>query len=318
MALGVQDKDSGTSGTGGILGTDGAGTGGGLHDAAVGSGGAQGGQGGFGSGGTVAQDAPMATGGVTQPGGQVGLGGGIATGGAMAAGGAVGTGGTGKICSGSANTACPAGQFCDLDSNCGAISTTTGTCVATGMGLGCPTDYTPVCGCNRTTYSNDCMRKVAGVLKASAGACPTPVDAGATACAGAYLAWMAPGGFAGTGPAVAVCGRGWADTWTNISSFQAETPPSSATGNYTVSITQSDDLFARLAAVDLASLPHPTTGGAECYPSLYLRTCATCAAKTLTYSVAAQLLPEMEQVWLWFDQLLGATATTNPRNYCRL
>jgi hypothetical protein len=148
------------------------------------------------------------------------------------------------------------------------------------------------------------------------GACAGGLDAGTTACSAAYLAWLAPGGFAGTGPAVVVCEKGWADTWTNVSSFPVETPPSSATGTNTISTAQADDLFARLAAVDLASLPHTTTVTAECYPSLYLRTCAGCAAKTLSYNVAAQLVPEMEQVWLWFDQLLGASAATNPRNYC--
>jgi len=115
---------------------------------------------------------------------------------------------------------------------------------------------------------------------------------------------------------VVVCARGWADTWSSVSSFPVETPPSSATGTYTITSTQSDDLFTRLAAVNLASLPHASTTGAECYPALYLRTCATCAARTLSYNVAAQLVPEMEQVWLWFDQLLGASAATNPRNYC--
>jgi len=32
--------------------------------------------------------------------------------------------------------------------------------------------------------------------------------------------------------------------------------------------------------------------------------------------VPAQASPEMDPVWLWFDGLLGATASTNPRNYC--
>ena len=260
--------------------------------------------------------AAMGTGGKPGTGGSFVDGGAPGSGGRIGTGGATGTGGgTGKTCGGKAGITCSTGQFCDLASNCGVIADATGTCMPTGVTVACPGTYIPVCGCNGQTYSNDCARTVAGVLKASDGSCPT-ADAGGTACSAAYLAWTAPGGFVGSGPAVVVCGTGWADTWTSVSSFPVETPPSSATGNYSVPTAQADDLFTRLAAVDFAALPHATTASAECYPSLYLRTCATCAAKTLSYKVAAQLVPEMEQVWLWFDQLLGASSATNPRNYC--
>jgi hypothetical protein len=53
----------------------------------------------------------------------------------------------------------------------------------------------------------------------------------------AYLAWEAPGGAPGTGPAVVV-GSGWADTWDNLVAFSPETLPSSATGTYTLPTTQ--------------------------------------------------------------------------------
>jgi hypothetical protein len=141
-------------------------------------------------------------------------------------------------------------------------------------------------------------------------------DGGAPTDPSAYLAWQAPGGGAGTGPAVVVSGAGWADTWNNTPGFSPETPPSSATGTYTLTGAQTDDLFARLVAVNLSSLPHPTTLGYECYPRLYFRLCASCATTTLDYDVPQQLGPEMDPVWLWFDQLLGTGTGTNPRTYC--
>lgn len=50
---------------------------------------------------------------------------------------------------------------------------------------------------------------------------------------------------------------------------------------------------------------------------LYFRLCEGCTATTLGYDNPQQLDPEMDPVWLWFDQLLGAVVS-NPRNYCNL
>lgn len=258
------------------------------------------------------------TGGRIGPGGMTGTGGRIGTGGVVGSGGATGTGGSTGGSTGSCGSTsairCAAGYLCDLASNCGQIANAPGTCQLSS-GLVCGGGGTAVCGCDGKTYLSDCERILAGVLKSSDGACPGR-DGGVPSYPGAYLAWRMNGGVAGTGPAIVLSGAGWADTWTNVVSFPPETPPSSATGTYTLTSAQTDDLFGRLASVNLASLPHPASAWYECSVSLYFRTCATCAPVTLSYGIAPQAAPEMDPVWLWFDRLLGASTSTNPRNYC--
>jgi hypothetical protein len=326
ITLGTEKTDTGANGTGGVVGTGGSGSGGTVGDAAIGTGGVGG------SGGTIQVDAStggivgtggiqtdggaigsggkVGTGGIHSDGGVIGSGGKIGTGGTVLTGGTTGTGGsTQATCSGA--VPCPTGQFCDRANPCDGPITGSGVCVPTGANVMCGGAYTPVCGCDGKTYSNNCARGAAGVWKMSDGACT-----GLAAYPDAWLTWDSPGGVAGTGPAVVV-GPGFMDTWDSTSGWpNPEQPPSSATKTYSLTTAQTDDLFTRLAAVDYSSLPHPS-GWVECYPTLYVRLCKGCTPRILGYNVPADLLPEMESVFAWFDQYLAAsTLRTNPRNYC--
>jgi hypothetical protein len=161
-------------------------------------------------------------------------------------------------------------------------------------------------GCVR---ASNCASSDGGVKDAA-------VDSGAPQTATAWLAWQAQGGFAGGGPAIVVSGAGWADTWTQVAGFLPETPPSGATGTYNLTAAELADLFGRLASVDFTLLPHSGIS-VECTSTLYFRQCTVCPATRISYYQAAQMTPELEPVWAWFDQLLTATGATNPRTYCK-
>jgi hypothetical protein len=82
-----------------------------------------------------------------------------------------GAGGAGAPCGGFVGLSCGPGLFClEPRGQCVTVADGTGTCTAR-PGI-CPGLYSPVCGCDRVTYSNECAAHAAGRSVASAGACP--------------------------------------------------------------------------------------------------------------------------------------------------
>ena len=260
---------------------------------------------GGGTGGKPGTGGNAVDGGVPGSGGKTGSGGATATGGMVT-----------SIDGGTTNSACPYECRTDSSGVTGWYSGSTLVCAANctacvascsvvgtkseGCYASCSPGSTAPAGCNGVSSADLIAYKACG------GSYPT-----------AYLQWEAPGGVAGTGPAVVVSAAGWADTWDNVQGFSPETPPSSATGTYALTRIQTDDLFSRLASVNVSALPHPMSiSFHEAYPRLYFRLCQDCAATTLQYNSSQQLAPEMEAVWAWFDTLLGANATSNPRVWC--
>lgn len=180
LATGGAIGTGGSTRTGGALGTGGsASTGGALGTGGMGASG-------LASGGTR-------TGGAPSTGGVVATGGTPRAGGATSAGGAGGTGGVaatvdagapdaptseagtlGKTCGTVAGIPCSAGEFCQFPTDTCQVSDNAGVCDT--IPSACTKELVPVCGCNNTTYDNDCLRRMAKAQKRANGACP--VDAG--------------------------------------------------------------------------------------------------------------------------------------------
>jgi len=130
-------------------------------------------------------------------GGIGGDGGGSAGFGGFGAGGVAGAGGSTHGCTG--DSQCRESQFCEFQNNaCGPVAfliapgagassgasppamdiavappRNTGMCVNRFMA--CDDVFSPVCGCDNKTYSNDCIRQSSGVSKAFDGPCETQI-----------------------------------------------------------------------------------------------------------------------------------------------
>jgi hypothetical protein len=73
-------------------------------------------------------------------------------------------------CGGIAALTCPKDQYCNfpLATNCGATDQS-GTCAPKPQA--CTAIYKPVCGCDGTTYSSDCVAASVGISVKAQGAC---------------------------------------------------------------------------------------------------------------------------------------------------
>jgi hypothetical protein len=75
----------------------------------------------------------------------------------------------GAMCGGIAGLKCPEGQACRYPTNMCNVADLAGNCVK--VKDPCPKGGSKVCGCDGTTYANECELLKAGVREASKGAC---------------------------------------------------------------------------------------------------------------------------------------------------
>jgi Kazal-type serine protease inhibitor domain len=78
----------------------------------------------------------------------------------------------GAMCGGIAGLKCPEGQACRYPADKCNVADLSGTCVK--VKSPCPKGGAKVCGCDGTTYANECELLTAGARAAHKGACKKP------------------------------------------------------------------------------------------------------------------------------------------------
>ena len=77
--------------------------------------------------------------------------------------------GEGKQCGGIGGIRCDRGLWCDPEPGKCGVKDVGGTCVK--VPRGCTKENKPVCGCNKKSYANDCVRQQSRVAKNYDGKC---------------------------------------------------------------------------------------------------------------------------------------------------